>query len=126
MFTTILRNCLSGAGQKRHNISGDVASFSCKLGMSAATVIPLVHASKNGIHECARCFGPATTRCSRCKAVRYWYDQTPDFWTQDHFWGVSNNSLEASHKLECQQLETNSRISSPMVAYTSIDTIGVP
>ncbi|KAI8004763.1 Ubiquitin carboxyl-terminal hydrolase 15 [Camellia lanceoleosa] len=84
MFTIILRNCLSGAGQKRHNISGDVASFSCKLGMSAATVIPLVHASKNGIHECARCFGPATSRCSRCKAVRYWYDQTPDFWTQDH------------------------------------------
>ncbi|KAI8007249.1 hypothetical protein LOK49_LG07G00424 [Camellia lanceoleosa] len=56
-------------GQKRHNISGDVASFSCKLGMSAATVIPLVHASKNGIHECARCFGPATTRCSRCKVT---------------------------------------------------------
>ncbi|KAI8009128.1 Ubiquitin carboxyl-terminal hydrolase 15 [Camellia lanceoleosa] len=108
MFTTILRNYLSGAGQKRHNISRDVASFSCKLGMSAATVIPLVHASKNGIHECARCFGPATTRCSRCKAA---------ILCQIIHW-------RQGHKPECQQLETKSRISSPMVAYTSIDTIG--
>lgn len=41
--------------------------------MAAASVIPLVASSKNGLHVCARCFGPATTRCSRCKAVRYWY-----------------------------------------------------
>lgn len=23
-------------------------------------------------HECATCYGPAKTRCSRCKSVRYW------------------------------------------------------
>ncbi|CAL5393726.1 ubiquitin carboxyl-terminal hydrolase 15-like isoform X2 [Camellia sinensis] len=82
--------------------------------MGAATVIPLVHASKNGIHECARCSGPATTRCSRCKAVRYCSGECQIIhWRQ-------------GHKHECQQLETNSRISSPVAAYTSIDTIGVP
>lgn len=43
------------------------------------TPIPLVASpcssspiSKNGFHECARCLSPATTRCSRCKSVRYW------------------------------------------------------
>lgn len=43
--------------------------------MVAAVDVPLVSVSKvvNGFHECARCFSPATTRCSRCKAVRYWY-----------------------------------------------------
>ncbi|PPR93511.1 hypothetical protein GOBAR_AA27167 [Gossypium barbadense] len=39
--------------------------------MAAASVIPLVPSSKNGLHACAWCFGPATTRCSRCKAVKY-------------------------------------------------------
>lgn len=29
--------------------------------------------SKSGFQLCARCFAPATTRCSRCKSVRYWY-----------------------------------------------------
>lgn len=24
-------------------------------------------------HQCAVCYSPTTTRCSRCKAVRYWY-----------------------------------------------------
>jgi len=24
-------------------------------------------------HHCALCFSPTTTRCARCKAVRYWY-----------------------------------------------------
>lgn len=41
--------------------------------MAAASVIPVVPVPKKGLHVCARCFGPATTRCSRCKAVRYWY-----------------------------------------------------
>ncbi|KAK8985512.1 hypothetical protein V6N11_068766 [Hibiscus sabdariffa] len=39
--------------------------------MAAASVIPVVPIPKKGLHVCARCFGPATTRCSRCKAVRY-------------------------------------------------------
>lgn len=41
--------------------------------MAVADVIPAVSSSKNGLHLCARCFSPATTRCSRCKSVRYWY-----------------------------------------------------
>lgn len=24
-------------------------------------------------YQCAVCFSPTTTRCARCKAVRYWY-----------------------------------------------------
>ncbi|ERN02447.1 hypothetical protein AMTR_s00096p00169340 [Amborella trichopoda] len=31
------------------------------------------YSSFNGSLTCARCFSPATTRCSRCKSVRYWY-----------------------------------------------------
>lgn len=45
--------------------------------MAAASVIPLVPSSKNGLHACAWCFGPATTRCSKCKAVKYWYIISP-------------------------------------------------
>lgn len=40
--------------------------------MTAATLIPLVPLTKVGTHECARCYAPSTTRCSRCKSVRYW------------------------------------------------------
>lgn len=40
---------------------------------ATATAFPFVSPSKNGIHVCARCLSPATTRCSRCKSVRYWY-----------------------------------------------------
>ena len=47
--------------------------------LSAATLIPLAQLPKINVHECARCYAPATTRCSRCKSVRYWYDQSFDF-----------------------------------------------
>lgn len=43
--------------------------------MAAASVVPVIPVLKNAVHECAKCSGPATTRCSRCKSVRYWYDQ---------------------------------------------------
>lgn len=36
---------------------------------------PLVPLPSSAIHQCARCHSPATTRCSQCKSVRYWYDQ---------------------------------------------------
>ncbi|XP_058101095.1 ubiquitin C-terminal hydrolase 15-like isoform X2 [Magnolia sinica] len=39
--------------------------------MATASVIPVGSSSKTGFHQCARCFAPATTRCSRCKSVRY-------------------------------------------------------
>ncbi|KAL6313404.1 hypothetical protein AAG906_001117 [Vitis piasezkii] len=68
--------------------------------MAAASVMPLVSSSKSGNHECARCFGPATTRCSRCKSVRYCSGKCQIIhWRQ-------------VHKEECQQLETHSSITS--------------
>jgi ubiquitin carboxyl-terminal hydrolase 36/42 len=41
--------------------------------MAAANAIPLMASSKSGLLVCARCCAPATTRCARCKSVRYWY-----------------------------------------------------
>lgn len=40
--------------------------------MAVADVVPIVASSKIGTHQCVRCSGRATTRCSRCKSVRYW------------------------------------------------------
>lgn len=43
--------------------------------MASASVIPFASPLKVGMkignHECALCHGPATTRCSRCKSIRY-------------------------------------------------------
>ncbi|XVE63255.1 hypothetical protein DITRI_Ditri07aG0005300 [Diplodiscus trichospermus] len=72
--------------------------------MAVADVIPLVPSSKNGLNVCARCFGPATTRCSGCKAVRYCSGRCQIIhWRQ-------------VHKQECLQLESASSSSSPRVA----------
>ncbi|KAE8124593.1 hypothetical protein FH972_019460 [Carpinus fangiana] len=69
--------------------------------MAVANTIPLIASSKIGHHACARCFAPATTRCSRCKSVRYCSGKC-----QIIHW-------RKAHKRECQQLETNSSSSSP-------------
>ncbi|KAJ6895010.1 hypothetical protein NC652_028682 [Populus alba x Populus x berolinensis] len=75
--------------------------------MATACIIPPLSTSKNGIHVCARCFCPATTRCSRCKSVRYCSGKCQIIhWRQ-------------VHKEECQRLETTSSCSSPMA--TSCD-----
>eukprot|EP00258_Populus_trichocarpa_P010077 XP_002317364.2 ubiquitin carboxyl-terminal hydrolase 15 isoform X1 [Populus trichocarpa] len=75
--------------------------------MATACIIPPMSTSKNGIHVCARCFSPATTRCSRCKSVRYCSGKCQIIhWRQ-------------AHKEECQRLETTSSCSSPMA--TSCD-----
>ncbi|KAG9448025.1 hypothetical protein H6P81_014153 [Aristolochia fimbriata] len=63
--------------------------------MATACVIPPVvrSPSKSGFHECARCLAPATTRCSRCKSVRYCSGNCQIIhWRQ-------------SHKLECWQMD---------------------
>ncbi|GAB4846697.1 ubiquitin-specific protease ubp15 [Ancistrocladus abbreviatus] len=39
--------------------------------MAAAAVVPFAPPPKIGFHECSLCHSPATTRCSRCKSVRY-------------------------------------------------------
>ncbi|XP_042478577.1 ubiquitin carboxyl-terminal hydrolase 15-like [Macadamia integrifolia] len=59
-----------------------------------ASVIPVVVCTKSGFHECARCFGPAKTRCSRCKSVRYCSGKC-----QIIHWRMG-------HKEACQQLES--------------------
>lgn len=41
--------------------------------MAVGSIMPVMHFPNSGIHQCARCFGPATTRCSQCKSVWYWY-----------------------------------------------------
>ncbi|KAG1335232.1 putative Ubiquitin carboxyl-terminal hydrolase 15 [Cocos nucifera] len=59
--------------------------------MTSADVIPAGPSPKTGFHECARCFAPATTRCSRCKSVRYCSGKC-----QIIHWRLG-------HKQECQQ-----------------------
>lgn len=81
--------------------------------LAAASVIPvipiipsapIVVVPKSLVHVCARCSVPATTRCSRCKSVRYCSGKCQIIhWRQ-------------VHKHECQQLETNSCNSSPMAS----------
>lgn len=45
--------------------------------VTATCGVPVVApVNNNELHVCARCFGPAKTRCSRCKSVRYWYVST--------------------------------------------------
>lgn len=67
--------------------------------MAVPNVIPLLSSSKT---VCARCFAPATTRCSRCKSIRYCSGKCQIIhWRQ-------------AHKQDCQQLEaTSSSSSSP-------------
>lgn len=53
--------------------------------------IPSLPSPKTVFYECARCSAPATTRCSRCKSVRYCSGKCQIIhWRQ-------------GHKLECQQ-----------------------
>ncbi|XP_073110671.1 ubiquitin C-terminal hydrolase 15 isoform X2 [Elaeis guineensis] len=68
--------------------------------MTSADVIPAGPFLKTGSHECARCFAPATTRCSRCKSVRYCSGKC-----QIIHWRLG-------HKQECRQWQdTSSNVS---------------
>ncbi|KAI3452948.1 hypothetical protein Pfo_009611 [Paulownia fortunei] len=69
--------------------------------MAVGSVIPEIHLPHYGIHQCARCFALATTRCSQCKSVWYCSGRCQIIhWRQ-------------VHKLECQQLGNNSETPSP-------------
>ncbi|KAL0424838.1 UNVERIFIED_CONTAM: Ubiquitin carboxyl-terminal hydrolase 15 [Sesamum radiatum] len=60
--------------------------------MAVGSVMPVVHLPNSGIRQCARCFGPAKTRCSKCKSVWYCSGRCQiSHWRQ-------------VHKLECEQL----------------------
>lgn len=45
------------------------AELEASAGYSASSAVPI----STTYHQCAVCYSPTTTRCSRCKAVRYWY-----------------------------------------------------
>lgn len=66
-------------------VSATATATATATAMPMATIVPHVSLSKNGIHECARCHGPATTRCARCKSVRYWYGQFLNFGCKNTF-----------------------------------------
>ncbi|KAJ6301701.1 hypothetical protein OIU77_015920 [Salix suchowensis] len=101
----ILLGKWSESAKKRERISllaQLAAEEACRAEVMATTcVIPPVSSSKNGTQVCARCFSPATTRCSRCKSVRYCSGKCQIIhWRQ-------------VHKEECQLLETTGSCSSP-------------
>ncbi|EFH69194.1 ubiquitin-specific protease 15 [Arabidopsis lyrata subsp. lyrata] len=63
--------------------------------VTATCGVPVVApVNNNELHVCARCFGPAKTRCSRCKSVRYCSGKC-----QIIHWRIA-------HKDECVPLET--------------------
>lgn len=45
-------------------------SNSVSASISASNLIPV---SVSQWYQCAVCYSPTTMRCSRCKAVRYWF-----------------------------------------------------
>ncbi|KAG5254802.1 ubiquitin carboxyl-terminal hydrolase [Salix suchowensis] len=101
----ILLGKWSESAKKRERISllaQLAAEEACRVEVMATTcVIPPVSSSRNGTQVCARCFSPATTRCSRCKSVRYCSGKCQIIhWRQ-------------VHKEECQLLETTGSCSSP-------------
>ncbi|VFQ61905.1 unnamed protein product [Cuscuta campestris] len=57
-------------------------------------------------HQCAKCYSPSTTRCARCKSVRYCSGKC-----QILHW-------REVHKHECHLLEMNSNVSSPKCTST--------
>lgn len=65
----------------------------------AVIVMPTAPSPKIAFHECAKCFAPATTRCSKCKSVRYCSGKCQIVhWRQ-------------GHKEECQQLARSRSLS---------------
>ncbi|XP_042430177.1 ubiquitin carboxyl-terminal hydrolase 15-like [Zingiber officinale] len=75
LFIYILLGRCSEASKKKARISV-LAQLAAEEAihveaMTTVDVLPVLPSSKIAFHECARCFAPATTRCSRCKLVRY-------------------------------------------------------
>ncbi|KAK1322421.1 Ubiquitin carboxyl-terminal hydrolase 15 [Acorus calamus] len=100
LVTYILLGILNEASKKKERVSM-LAQMAAEETFRAETttttrVISLVPPSKTGIYECARCFAPATTRCSRCKSVRYCSGKCQIIhWRQ-------------GHKKECEDTDTTS------------------
>ncbi|CAL9067453.1 ubiquitin C-terminal hydrolase 15-like [Musa acuminata AAA Group] len=73
------------------------AEEACQAEATTTAHVPLILPSSRSIfHECSRCSAPATTRCSRCKSVRYCSGKCQIIhWRQ-------------GHKHECRQWSDNS------------------
>lgn len=106
LLAYVLLGKWSEASKKRERVSllAQLASEEALRAeaMAVADVFPPVSSSKNGLHACARCSRPATTRCSRCKSVRYCSGKC-----QIMHW-------REAHRQACLQLEPSSASSSPM------------
>ncbi|KAK1280593.1 Ubiquitin carboxyl-terminal hydrolase 15 [Acorus gramineus] len=100
LVTYILLGIWNEASKKKERVSM-LAQMAAEETFRAETttttrVISLVPPSKTGIYECARCFAPATTRCSRCKSARYCSGKCQIIhWRQ-------------GHKKECEDTDTTS------------------
>ncbi|XP_043689452.1 ubiquitin carboxyl-terminal hydrolase 15-like [Telopea speciosissima] len=108
LVTYILLGKWNEAAKKKERVRllAQLAAEEALLAEATATasVMPVVASTKTGFHECARCFGPANTRCSQCKSVRYCSGKC-----QIIHWRMG-------HKEECQQLEATCLSSSPKPA----------
>ncbi|PKA64439.1 Ubiquitin carboxyl-terminal hydrolase 15 [Apostasia shenzhenica] len=79
------------------NVLAQIAAEEALLveAMASADVSPPIHSLKISAYVCAKCLAPATTRCSRCKSVRYCSGKCQIIhWRQ-------------GHKQECQQWQNS-------------------
>lgn len=76
IFGLFIRSMCRSATDKEEEITklvavaakeAKLAELDASVGYGSVASVPL----KKG-HCCAVCYSPTTTRCSRCKAVRYW------------------------------------------------------
>ncbi|CAA6665255.1 unnamed protein product [Spirodela intermedia] len=75
--------------------------------MTSADVISIGPPMKNGLHQCARCCSPATTRCSRCKSVRYCSGKCQIIhWRQGHKQECQQQGGDAVNKCSSEALTT--------------------
>lgn len=58
-----------------------------------------VPASGSGLYQCAVCYAPTTMRCSRCKAVRYWFVFFLCDYVFELLWCVISEEMGRNHKL---------------------------
>lgn len=69
----ILRQKWRNAAERKEEIMRLVAMASeeaAAVELEAAVEYSSIPVARR--YQCAACYGPATTRCSQCKAVRYW------------------------------------------------------
>lgn len=61
------------SGYSFGSVVGDEVPAAVPAPAPVSATLTSVPVARQLPYECAQCFSPASTRCSRCKAVRYWY-----------------------------------------------------